>query len=130
MNEINNINNVKKLVDTFYEKVRKDTLLAPIFEKRIKDQWPEHLEKMYRFWQTILLDEHTYQGSPFTPHVTMLLKEEHFSRWITLFKETINENFTGEKALEAKARASNMARMFEYKIDYLQKIKAAEAKQS
>jgi hemoglobin len=51
----------------------------------------------------------------------MPLGETHFLRWIELFKQTINENFNGEKALEAKARASNMAKMFHYKINHFQK---------
>jgi len=50
-----NIEDVKLLVDTFYSKVRNDDTLAPIFNERIGDRWPEHLEKMYTFWQTTLL---------------------------------------------------------------------------
>lgn len=66
-NEILNLTDVKQLVDTFYEKVREDELLNPIFNNVIKEHWPEHLEKMYKFWQTILLEEHTYFGSPLFP---------------------------------------------------------------
>ncbi|EPB65566.1 hypothetical protein ANCCEY_15368, partial [Ancylostoma ceylanicum] len=33
---------------------------------------------MYRFWQTILLDEHTYYGAPFPPHARMPLEQHHF----------------------------------------------------
>ena len=53
------LDDIKILVDTFYDKARQDTLLGPIFEGVIEDRWPEHLEKMYRFWQTVLLGEHT-----------------------------------------------------------------------
>ena len=49
----------------FYEKVPKDDLLQDIFNKKIQERWPEHLEKMCRFWQTVLMEEHTYFGSPF-----------------------------------------------------------------
>lgn len=110
--------NVKLLVDSFYRKVREDELLAPIFNERIGDKWPEHLEKMYRFWQTVLLREHTYLGSPFTPHAYLPVNKEHFNRWLKLFNETINEHFTGEKADEARWRAGKMAEMFHYKIEY------------
>lgn len=57
--DIIQIEDVKKLVNHFYDKVRKDALLSPIFTQRIGDQWPQHLEKMYKFWQTVLLKEHT-----------------------------------------------------------------------
>ena len=116
--EIATLEDVKTLVDEFYGKVREDNLLKDIFNERIQDRWPEHLEKMYRFWQTVLLDEHTYSGSPFLPHSTMPIQMEHFNRWIKLFNETLEESFTGEKAKEASKRAKMMADMFHHKIEY------------
>ncbi len=116
-NEILNLDDVKTLVDVFYVKVHEDRLLSPIFNKVIQDRWPEHLEKMYTFWQTVLLKEHTYYGSPFAPHAQLPLTKEHFDRWLKLFFETINEHFEGEKAEEARWRANKMAEMFQYKID-------------
>jgi len=112
------LEDVKLLVDTFYEKVREDQLLAPVFNEKIQDRWPEHLSKMYTFWQTILLGEHTYFGSPFLPHAKLPVEHEHFSRWLALFGETIDALFTGQKAEEAKWRAGKMAEMFEFKIRY------------
>ncbi len=112
------LEDIKLLVDRFYEKVREDVLLAPVFNQRMGDRWPEHLEKMYKFWQTVLLGEHTYFGSPFTPHALLPVDKKHFDQWLTLFYETVDENFTGEKAEEAKWRASKMAEMFLYKIEY------------
>lgn len=115
--DILSLNDVKRLVDTFYKKVRDDKMLAPIFNDRIKDRWPQHLEKMYSFWQTLLLDQHTYFGSPFPPHAQLPVQHEHFTRWMLLFTETVDELFAGEKAMEAKWRAGKMAQMFEYKIE-------------
>jgi hemoglobin len=112
------LEDIKLLVDTFYEKVREDQLLAPVFNEKIQDRWPEHLGKMYTFWQTILLGEHTYFGSPFLPHAKLPVEHEHFSRWLALFGETIDTLFTGQKAEEAKWRAGKMAEMFEFKIKY------------
>lgn len=48
--EILTLDDIKLLVDSFYEKVRLDDLLKNIFEEKIQNRWPEHLEKMYRFW--------------------------------------------------------------------------------
>jgi len=110
---------VQLLVDTFYDRVRENELLAPIFNERIQDRWPEHLDKMYRFWQTILLSEYTYQGAPFVPHAKLPVDHQHFETWMALFTETVDELFEGEKAKEAKWRAGKMAEMFEYKINYL-----------
>ena len=118
MNDISSIEDIKLLVNNFYEKIREDKLLAPIFNNIIKENWPVHLEKMYSFWQTILLDQHTYTGSPFLPHSKLPLTKDHFETWLTLWHQTVDNLFLGEKAQEAKARADKMAIMFLSKIEY------------
>ena len=116
--DISNIEDIKLLVNTFYEKVQKDEFIGVIFNEKIGDRWPEHLEKMYRFWQTILLEEHTYSGSPFPPHRHLPIDKNHFNRWMEIFTETVDSLFVGSLAEEAKLRAKNMAEMFNYKIEY------------
>lgn len=116
--DILSLDDIKNLVDSFYGKVRKDELIGPIFDERIQDRWPTHLAKMYTFWQTVLLGEHTYYGSPFPPHSQLPIDEVHFNRWLKLFYETLDENFTGKIAEEAKWRANKMAQMFQYKLQY------------
>ena len=119
--DIITLEDITTLVDVFYEKVRQDELLAPIFNERIQDRWPQHLEKMYSFWQTVLLDERTYFGSPFPPHAKLSVNHSHFQRWMELFNLTVDTLFQGEKAYEAKWRARKMAELFESKIDYYKK---------
>lgn len=119
--DILTLEDIKILVDAFYQKIRKDDLLAPIFNERIKDRWPQHLEKMYAFWQTVLLDERTYLGSPFPPHARLPVDHSHFQRWMELFILTADTLFQGEKAYEAKWRAGKMAELFESKIEYYKK---------
>lgn len=116
--EITSIEDIKLLVDNFYGKVKVDLLLGDIFNDTIKDRWPQHLEKMYRFWQTVLLGEHTYYGSPFPPHAKLPVEQKHFNAWLKLWYETIDEYFVGEKADEAKWRGDKMAVMFLSKIEY------------
>lgn len=114
--ELLTVEDIKLLVDSFYNKVRQNPALAPVFDERIKDNWSVHLEKMYRFWQTVLLEEHTYFGSPFVPHADLPVDESHFAEWMELFTQTVNELFTGEKAKEAIWRAGKMAEMFQFKL--------------
>lgn len=116
--EIENIEDIKKLVDNFYGKIREDKLLADIFNNIIQNRWPEHLEKMYRFWQTVLLEEHTYMGSPFLPHAQLPVSKEHFEKWLTLFYATVDEYFIGELADRAKWQGERMAQMFNMKIEH------------
>ena len=116
--DILSLEDIKLLVDTFYDKVRKDELIGPIFDERIQDRWPQHLAKMYTFWQTVLLGEHTYYGSPFPPHAQLPVEKEHFENWLALFSQTLDELFTGKVAKEAMWRANRMAEMFQYKIGH------------
>lgn len=118
---IESLEDIEYLVNSFYDKVRTDELLGPVFNSVIRDRWPEHLKKMYTFWQTVLLKEHTYFGSPFPPHARLPVQKAHFDRWLELFNGTVDEHFSGEKAEEAKWRALKMAEMFLMKIEYHQR---------
>ena len=120
-NDILDIEDIKNLVDTFYGKVRQDELIGPIFNNQIQDRWPQHLAKMYTFWQTVLIGPHTYFGSPFPPHAKLPVEEIHFERWMELFTGTIDELFEGKIAEEAKWRAGKMAEMFQIKINHYKK---------
>lgn len=115
--DIETIEDIQLLVNTFYDKVQKNPLIGPIFIGVIKNRWPEHLEKMYRFWQTVLLDERTYSGNPFRPHATMPLEHQHFSAWLHIWNETIDSFFSGARADEAKWRGGKMASMFLGRIE-------------
>ena len=121
LKDIAELEDIKVLVDQFYTNVRKDQLIGPIFIQKIEDRWPIHVDKMYRFWQTILLEEHTYMGRPFPPHMKLPVGPEHFDRWLALFTSTVDQNFKGEKAEEAKWRAGKMAEMFQIKIAHFRK---------
>ncbi len=119
--DISSKEDIKLLVDTFYNKVQANTTLGYIFNDVAKLNWDEHLPKMYSFWGSLLLQEHTYAGNPMQIHVelskitTMSLVE--FSEWINLFYQTVNELFEGEIASEAKTRAADIARLMQHKIE-------------
>jgi len=117
--DIQNIEDVKLLVDTFYASIQNDDMLGIIFNQNIQDRWPEHLDKMYRFWQTLLLEEYTYDGRPFPPHAHLPIKQVHFDQWLSIFSTTIDSLFEGNKTEEAKWRAQKMTTMFLSKLDYI-----------
>lgn len=117
--DIKTMDDIRSLVDTFYGTVREDDLIGPIFLGKITD-WSVHLEKMYRFWQTILLEEYTYNGAPFPPHATLPIQRAHFDRWLNLWYQTVDSLFQGKVAEEAKWRGERMAGVFLSKLNYLQ----------
>ena len=115
--DITTLEDIQLLVNTFYGGVQNDNLVGPIFNSIIQD-WTPHLGKMYTFWQTVLLGDHTYFGSPFPPHAKLPVQPEHFERWLFLWRSTVDMFFQGEKAEEAKWRGKAMADMFMAKISY------------
>ena len=62
---------IKALVDTFYDKVNADALLAPIFNEVAHVDWPAHMPRMYDFWSSLLLHTGRYQGQPFLKHIPL-----------------------------------------------------------
>jgi hemoglobin len=116
MKDLENINDIKILVDEFYVKVRKDDLLAPVFALRITGDWQPHLNTMYRFWNAALFQVREYVGNPFAKHSMLPIDGPHFEQWIKLFYETIDEHFAGPVADEAKTRSMIMAHTFYQRI--------------
>lgn len=117
MNDITNRKDIELMVDTFYGAIRQDELLGPIFNNVIMDNWPKHLDTMYRFWQTVLFHEFAYKGSPFIPHMNLPIQAHHFDRWVYHFNTAIDKNFSGKITEEAKWRAQKIAEMFMYKLN-------------
>lgn len=117
--DIQTLTDVKLMVDTFYGRVQEDDSIGPIFNSKLAGRWPIHLEKMYTFWQTILLDEYTYSGRPFPPHAQLPIEAAHFERWLQIFDQTVNDLFEGPVAEEAKSRGRKMAALFQVKLDHI-----------
>jgi hemoglobin len=104
---------IKALVDQFYDKVKQDPLLGPVFDHV---DWNKHLPVMYNFWSSLLFGDQSYRGNPFEKHIPLKIQAQHFEKWLELFIETVDENFSGEKADDVKGRAENIARLFQFKL--------------
>ena len=102
---------VRLLVNTFYDKVRKDEILAPVFEPIVKDNWEMHLSRMTDFWSTLLLYTKKYKDDPMPKHLPLPIGKDHFDRWLLLFNLTINELFEGTIAENARKRANSIAKI-------------------
>ena len=116
LHDITTSADIRTLVDRFYDKVNADPLLGAVFNDIIRVDWPHHLPIMYRFWGSLLLEEHSYRGQPFLKHVNLPVSPVHFDRWLQLFEQTISEHFAGPKADEALQKATNVAMIFQAKM--------------
>jgi hemoglobin len=63
--DIRNKQDIETFVNNFYDKVRENELLAPVFNSKIpSENWPAHLQRMYAFWNAILFAEKGFDGNP------------------------------------------------------------------
>ena len=118
--DLQNRADIVRLINTFYDKLLKDELVAHLFIEVAKIDLDEHLPILYDFWENILFQTGTYRRDAMTPHLDLHrmhpLKEEHFDRWLKLFDESMDELFEGEKARQAKVRALSIATVIRIKI--------------
>ena len=106
-------NDIIELVDKFYDKVKIDALLAPVFAHL---DWPKHMPIMYNFWSSMILGDMSYQGSPFQKHLHLDIDATHFAKWLELFHKTVDDLFEGPRATEIKDRARSIAGVFQHKL--------------
>ncbi len=111
--DITSREDIKILVDRFYDKVKADELLGPVFSHV---DWPHHLPIMYNFWSSMMLGDQSYRGNPFQKHLPLPIQTQHFDQWLKLFRETVHEHFSGEKADEILMRAESIAGIFQMRM--------------
>jgi hemoglobin len=111
---------IHDVVHGFYEAIRDDALLGPIFNGAIAPEaWPIHLEKMCDFWSSMLLKTGRYDGRPLHPHLRIPeLGEAHFRRWLKLFRSTVQRTCPPEVAVLFMERALRIAHSFRIAIAY------------
>jgi len=101
---------IRRLVDAFYAKVRRDPELAPIFLRAIPGDWQPHLNKMYAFWSSVMLTTGRYKGNPVVKHLVIPGIRPHlFERWLALFNETCGELFVEGIGEEFRVKAARIA---------------------
>jgi len=114
--EIKSREEIEVLVHRFYDKIRDDALLGPVFNSHIPDEdWPAHLVKLTDFWETNLMGVRKFKGSPSQKHIEVdknlnyKTNQVHFGKWLQLWFETIDELYVGDLADKAKRAARKMA---------------------
>lgn len=119
--EIQNREDIRLLVEAFYDKIREHETLGPIFNRIITD-WPSHLHLLTDFWESQLLLRRQYHGDPITVHqevddkMNNTITSEHFGLWLNLWYATLDELYEGDTAWVAKNRAQKMSTMLYLKI--------------
>ena len=107
---------IRRLVDRFYARARRDELLGPVFARAVgegegDEAWAAHLARVSDFWSSVMLRSGRYHGDPFSMHLRLPdLQPAMFDRWLTLFGETCAELFEPDVADALCERAERIAR--------------------
>lgn len=120
MRELNDKEDIAKVINQFYEKVKKDDLISFFFNKVVLVDWDRHLPVMYEFWEQTVFGTGNYRGNPMSIHLKLNQKSpitpEHLSRWVDLFTTTVDELYSGENAERMKQRAISIATIMQIKL--------------
>lgn len=116
--DILNKKDIEKVVNLFYEKVKKDGTISHFFKDDF--HWDKHLEIMYKFWENVVFYTGSYNGNPMDKHFEIHSKTplamKDFHQWTKLFNESVDELFSGERADLIKLKASNIATVMQMQI--------------
>jgi len=101
---------IAALVHEFYDGVRADPDLGPVFDAAIGANWAPHLARMVDFWSTVMVGSRNFQGNVYGKHMLLSgIKPEHFQRWLQLFVATTNRLFAPADAEEFQVVARRIA---------------------
>ena len=118
--DIRNRGDITILINAFYDKVKTDPVIGHFFTQVAQVNWEKHLPIIYDFWENILFYTGGYSSNPMMVHQALHrrspLESAHFERWLTLFRETADELFEGEKTNLIKERALSIATVLQIKI--------------
>lgn len=121
--DILNRDDLLQLVTLFYEKLLGDQSISFIFTDVAKIDLGHHLPVLVDFWDNVLFQSDTYRKNAMQPHLDLHAKspltKEHFITWLRYFKESVDELYEGDKAFQAKERATSIATVIQIKISQL-----------
>ena len=118
--DISNREDLFLLVQQFYEKLLADPTISYLFIDVAKIDLAHHLPILVDFWENILFDAPSYRKNAMQPHLDLHAKspieDHHFETWLRYFKATVDELFEGEKAFQAKERATSIATIMKIRV--------------
>ena len=123
MKDIENRDDLLRMMQRFYEKLLTDPSISYIFTDVAKIDLVPHLHILVDFWDMVLFQADTYRKNVLQLHLNLnhetSLTKEHFETWLGHFNATVNELFEGNKAFMAKERAKSIATVMQIKIAQL-----------
>lgn len=104
---------IAKVVDRFYDKVRIDPILGPIFADAV-DDWDAHKRVLVSFWSSVTLGTGSYRGQPMQAHRPHPIRAEHFGHWLALWQATCSEVMEDPAAQQLVCAAQRIGRSLQH----------------
>ena len=125
LKDIEGREDIDKLMWSFYDRMMVDPVIGYIFTHYAKLDLKAHIPIIADFWETVLFQSPVYKRGPkvMEAHVDLNMKvqlrKQHFSRWLYLFHQTIDELYCGTKAGLAKERSVSIAKLMQTRLGTL-----------
>jgi hemoglobin len=120
MNDVQNQEDLYKIVEDFYKKLLADEKISYIFTDVVKIKLEEHLPILVTFWSQAILGTGGYYNNLTQIHLDVNMKsylsKELFEIWLAHFEAAINENFEGFNCERMKNMAHNLSTIMQIKI--------------
>ena len=107
MTDLDTPQNIDLFIHSFYNKLLKDELMAPLFLDHANIDITTHLSTISLYWQKMLWGDPQYNNHTMNIHRAIHrdhpFEAQHFRRWFFYFEQTATESFSGtftEKALD------------------------------
>ncbi len=120
MKDIESRNDIDHLMRVFYERALADEVIGYIFTNVANLDLHHHLPIIGDFWETLLFRTGDYASRGRNPlevhrqiHLKSALEPKHFSRWLELFVQCVDDEFEGVRADFIKMRAHAIANRFQ-----------------
>lgn len=101
------------LVDRFYERVRVDPDIGPVFHAAF-DDWDAHKSTLLEFWSSIVLKTGTYRGNAMGRHRPLPIDRSHFVVWLALWRRTCADVLPQDLARTMVGHAERISESLQY----------------
>jgi len=103
---------ITKLIKTFYDKL----LISDIKHHFISLDLEIHLPHVDAFWNAVVFPEFSYAKNLIEKHRHLSLEKGDFNIWLRLFRESVDELYSGTNAQVLKDRASGVSYIMKTKL--------------
>lgn len=111
-----------RLLNVFYQKAFEDELIGRFFTEVVPLDLTTHIPVIADFWESVVFGARGYRKNVMEVHRHIhelsAIKKEHLDRWVSLFTNTADELFEGERTMLIKQRARSIATLMDIKLNH------------